>query len=184
MLGGRHDWYARSTYNPQTGAKNEQKITANSGRVGLVYQGEHGLSSYLSYSQSFEPVEGQDRYGKNFTPSTGRQYELGIQYEPKNQNARFTAAIFDLKKQNVLTTDPLNSSSEWYSVQVREVSSKGLELEANIAAKNLNITASYTLLNINTTKSINASDIGLCPQGIPRHSAALWLDTARPEKRD
>lgn len=183
LLGGRQDHYDRDAVNPQTNTGNRQKVNAYTGRAGLVYHAGRGLSPYFSYSESFEPVEAQDRHGKNFDPTTGKQYELGIQYEPENMNARFTATIFDLRKQNVLATDPQNGPTEWYSVQVGEITSKGLELEANIAAfHGLNLTASYTLLDAKTTKSSTASDIGLRPQSVSRHNAALWLDTAAPDK--
>jgi iron complex outermembrane receptor protein len=183
LIGGRQDRYDRDVVNPQTNARNRQKLDAFTGRAGIVYHAGRGLSPYLSYSESFEPVEAQDRYGKDFEPTTGKQYELGVQYEPEHMNARFTAAIFDLRKQNVLTNDPLNGPKEWFSVQVGEVTSKGLELEANMAAfKNLNLTASYTLLDAKTTKSSKAADIGLRPQSVSRHNASLWLDTATPDK--
>jgi len=181
LLGGRHDHYDRDAVNPQTGVRIRQTADAFTGRVGMVYHAGHGLSPYISYSESFEPVEGQDRHGKLFDPTTGKQYELGIQYEPENMNARFTASIFDLRKQNVLTSDPLNTSSEWFNVQVGEITSKGLELEANMPVfKGLNLTASYTLLDSKKTKSSDPTEIGLRTQSVSRHNAALWLDTATP----
>lgn len=183
VLGGRQDSYERDAVNPQTGVRTYQKVNAFTGRAGMVYHAGHGLSPYISYSESFEPVEGQDRHGKDFNPTNGKQYELGLQYEPENINARFTASIFDLRKQNVLTADPLNTSSQWFNVQVGEVTSKGLELEANMAAfKGLNLTASYTLLDAQTTKSSTPAEIGRRPSGVARHNAALWLDTATSDK--
>lgn len=182
-LSGRQDWYQLNGVNPQTGVKTVIDQDAFTGRAGLVYHATSELSPYISYSESFQPQSGTDRNHNPFEPTTGRQYELGLQYEPQKLNARFTAAIFDLRKQNVLTPDPLNSGTESYNVQTGEVTSKGLELEANLAVKDLNLTASYTLLNAKTTRSNKAADVGLRTTGVPRQSATLWADYAVPDKK-
>lgn len=176
MAGGRRDWFEDDL--------NSIKQAANTGRAGLVYHATNELSPYFSYAESFEPQSGADRHGKAFVPTTGRQYELGIQYEPAGANARFSAAIFDLRQQNALTDDPLNSASEWFSVQIGEIASKGLELEANLTtAKGVNLLAAYTLLDHKTTKSSDPAAIGRRGAGVSRHSAALWANYTVPEGR-
>lgn len=179
-LSGRKDWYELNGLNPQDGTKTHIKQDAFTGRAGLVYHATSELSPYISYSESFEPQPGQDRHKRQFVPTTGQQYELGMQYEPTNMNARFTATLFDLHQQNVLTTDPDNTK---FSIQTGEKTSKGLELEANIATiKGLNLTASYTQLNNKTTKSTNAAAIGRRTAGVSKHTAAIWLDTAKDDQ--
>ncbi len=182
-VSGRQDWYQLNGINPQTEDKTTIDQDAFTGRAGLVYHATSELSPYISYSESFQPQSGTDRNNNPFKPTTGRQYELGVQYEPKKTNARFTAAIFDLRRQNVLTTDPLNTENEYYNVQTGEVTSKGLELEANVAVKDLNLTASYTLLNAKTTRSNTASEVGLRTTGVPRQSATFWADYTVPGKK-
>ncbi|EGO65270.1 TonB-dependent siderophore receptor [Acetonema longum] len=174
LAGGRRDWYEDDRDSESI------KQTANTGRAGIVYHATDELSPYISYTESFEPQSGADRYGKAFVPTTGTQHELGVQYEPTGGNARFTAAVFDLRQQNVLTADPLNEtfpSQPEYNVQTGEVTSKGLELEANLTpVKGLNIIAAYTLLDNKTTKSTVATDIGKHTAGVARHVAAFWTD--------
>jgi iron complex outermembrane recepter protein len=41
-------------------------------------------------------------------PETGVQTEVGLKYQPSGLNARFGIALFDLKRQNALTADPIN----------------------------------------------------------------------------
>ncbi len=171
LAGGRRDWYEDDG--------NSIKQTANTGRAGVVYHATKELSPYFSYSESFEAQSGADRYGNAFVPTTGTQYELGVQYEPTGSNARFTAALFDLRQQNVLTADPLNEvySGPDYNVQTGEVTSKGLELEAQLTpVKGLNIIAAYTLLDNKTTKSNDITEIGKHTAGIAKHLASLWTD--------
>lgn len=180
-LNGRQDWYEQNGVNPQTGEQTRIDQDAFTGRVGLSYHATGELTPYLSYAESFEPQSGHDRLGNAFVPTTGRQYELGIQYEPSGMNARFTAALFDLRQQNVLTADPVNTN---FSIQTGEVTAKGLELEANMDAfKSLSLTASFTLLNNKVTKDTNAANIGKRAAVVARHTAALWLDTARDQQR-
>lgn len=181
--GGRRDWYHKDEVNPMTGERTLFKQNASTGRLGVVYDAGNGVLPYISYDNSFIPQAGHDRQGKSFDPLTGRQYELGVQYVPENRNIRLSAAVFDLRQQNVLTTDPLNTAADTYQVQTGEVAARGLELEANLAAvRGLNITAAYTLLDKKITKDNDAALIGRRTANVPRHSASLWFDTASPQE--
>ena len=62
-----------------------------------------------------------------FLPETGEQAEVGLKFQPNGFNGHFGIALFDLKRQNVLTTDPSNVPLQ---TQTGEVTSRGLELEA------------------------------------------------------
>lgn len=178
LAGGRYDRYNSDIDNLKTGLNTRLKQNAFTGRLGIVYDAGGGVSPYLSYNESFQPQSGTDRFGSAFDPTTGRQVELGIQYQPANSSARFAAAIFDLRKQNVLVTDPVDND---FSIQTGEIAAKGLELEANVAAfKGMNLTASYTLLSNKVTKDTDPARIGLRTEGVPRHTASVWLDTAAP----
>lgn len=183
LVGGRRSIYHRQEMNVGDDSNNLDQ-SALTGQMGLVYSAGHGVSPYISYSESFEPVEGRDRNNILFKPATSRQYELGIQYEPEHMNARFTAAIFDLRRQNVLTTDPANLTDGGdYMVQTGEITAKGLELEAKlVTAKELTITASYSLLNNTVTKDNLSYRIGRRPAGVAKHSGAIWIDTAVANK--
>ncbi|QDR79514.1 TonB-dependent siderophore receptor [Sporomusa termitida] len=185
LAAGRYDRFDQDTRNIKTDAHTRIDQNAFTGRLGLVYDAGGGLFPYLSYDESFEGQAGTDRYGNAFEPTTGRQIELGVQYAPANASIRYSAAIFDLRQQNVLTADPLNTGSESFQVQTGETAARGLELEANISAlKDLNITAAYTYMpKHEVSKSNIASRLGKRTENVPRHSASLWLDTAAPAAR-
>ncbi|SDQ74649.1 TonB-dependent siderophore receptor [Pelosinus fermentans] len=182
IIGGRYDRYDSDMLNRKTKAHTRINQNAFTGRLGLVYDAGNGLFPYLSYDESFEGQAGNDRYGKAFDPTTGRQYEAGVQYTPANSNARFTAAIFDLRKQNVATADPLNAPGQSFQIQTGEIAAQGLELEASIAAmKGLNLIAAYTYMpKHEITKDTVAANIGRRTANVSKHSASLWLDTATP----
>lgn len=170
-LGGRHDWARSETTNNLTLVKTVTNAKAFTGRAGLGYAFDFGLTPYISLAESFEPQSGSDFSGKAFEPTTGEQYEVGLKYEPTGYNAFATLSVYQLKQQNVLTTDPVNTN---FSVQTGEVRSRGLELEGSASLKNgWSVTASYTYLDQTITKS-NDDDVGNRLTGIPKHRAGLW----------
>ncbi|HEX7803172.1 MAG TPA: TonB-dependent siderophore receptor [Pseudoxanthomonas sp.] len=149
--------------------------SATSKNLGLVYLADGGWSPYVSYSESFEPVAGIDFFGNVFKPKRGKQAEAGVKWSPDDGRITASAAVYQLKEKNRLSTDPAHINE---SIQRGEVTVKGLELEvaANLTAWDL--IASYTYMDARQTKvgEDEASLIYLDKQlsGIPKHSAAVW----------
>lgn len=176
LLGARWDdtksaGYDRDTQGNVEPFKNEQD--AMTYRAALMYLFEGGLATYASWSESFQPQSGFDVAGNAFEPTTGVQYEVGLKFEPRGLNASFTAAVYELTRQNLLTAD-LNNPLE--SVQAGEVRSRGVELEARAElASRLDLVAAYTYTDAEITRS-NNGDQGRVPSSTPRHTASLWGD--------
>ncbi|GAA6121130.1 TonB-dependent siderophore receptor [Acidovorax sp. FG27] len=150
------------------------------GRAAVMYTLDAGVVPYVSYSTSFQPATGTDRLGAVFRPTTGRQIEAGVKYQPVGSTALFTAAAYQLTQQNVLTPDPLSRS---FSEQTGEVRVRGLELEARgPVARGLDAVASYAYTDSRVTQAQpNAAGVNI--QGnrfafVPQQQAALWLDYA------
>jgi len=199
LFGGRLDWYDSTTENRQPGSfaltgTSRQTDHAFTGRAGAVYLFDNGLAPYVSYSESFEPQSGTDRNRNPFDPTTGRQYEVGVRYQPPGTNLSIAVAAFDLLRQNVLSTDPVDPS---YRTQSGEVRTRGFEVEAKASLmRGLSLTAAYTYLDMEYTESNNTLSIdyaiqgrpsggtvpeeGKVPTGIPRHNASVWLDYTAP----
>ena len=104
-LGSRYDWVESETVDVTAQTTIGQRDEAFTGRAGLSYQFANGFTPYLSYTQSFLPQGGRDFYGNPFEPSKGKQYEVGVKYQPADGRGLFTAAVFDLTKTNILTPD-------------------------------------------------------------------------------
>ena len=113
-VSGRQDWastgFTSKAIFPPLGPMIAQDC-AQTGRVGLNYLFDVGLSPYVSYSTSFTPNLGADSAGKSFRPTTGEGAEVGVKFKPNGSNFMVTAALFDITQKNVLTGDPANSSS-------------------------------------------------------------------------
>ena len=108
------------------------------------------MTPYASYSEFFTVNVGQTPAGDMFEPSRGEQYEVGVKYEPTYFPGYITAALFDLRKTNVLTTDP---EDPVFQVQTGEVRHRGLELEASAdLALGFSMIAAYTYLDAEITR--------------------------------
>ncbi|QHF48011.1 TonB-dependent siderophore receptor [Pseudomonas sp. S35] len=174
LLGGRHDWADQHTELFRNGADSGKSDEATTWRAGLVYKADNGLAPYISYSESFFPVAGANKAEQSFVPTEGKQYEIGIRYQPEGSATLLSAAVYQLEQRNVLSQDRTDSS---YSVQVGEVRSRGFELEAKTeVTPNLSLIASYAYIDARITKSDIASEIGQRSEDTPYHQAALWAD--------
>lgn len=190
-LGGRLDHVRNTEYNYYSNtvyAVPDQvaEATANAftGRVGLGYLFDSGLTPYVSYATSFQPSSGTDFNGKMFDPTTGDQWEGGVKYQPSAWNGFISASIFQITQQNVTTTDPLHSG---FSVQEGEVRSRGFELEAKAELmEGLSFTAGYSYTDARVTKdnanTSGVSKVGTRAASVPYHQASVWLDYAFQQK--
>ncbi len=180
-LGGRQDWVEGREYSYLYDMRGVQKDHKFTGRVGLAYLFDNGVTPYVSYSTSFQPTSGTAQDGSSFKPTEGEQYELGIKYEPPGYNSFITLSVYDLTQKNVTTTDPTNPS---YQVQTGEQRSRGVELEGKAElTRGLDLIASYAYTDAEVTKAnpvgTGASAYSLegnVPISVPRNTASLWLD--------
>lgn len=175
LLGGRYDLARSETESNLGAARSSRDDEAFTGRVGLVYVADNGLAPYISYSESFNPTNSSDPLsGRPFEPETGRQYEVGVKFQPEDARSFVTLALFDITKQNVVSTNPNDPNDRR---QIGEVRSKGLEIEALASlSAGLDLHASYTRTNARIQKSVNAWEEGARLAFVPREQAALWLD--------
>jgi iron complex outermembrane receptor protein len=167
----RHD-AARTTQNSATQPR--MRDSATTGSVGVLYQMAHGLAPYASYATSFDPTTGLAFDGSAFAPRKGKQYEVGIKYQPPGSKSVVTASVFDLRQTNVTTQDPDHPR---FSVQTGEVRATGFELEAQMAlTPEVQGMLGYTYLDPRTTQSNRPAEIGRQTLQTSRHMASLWLD--------
>jgi iron complex outermembrane receptor protein len=145
--------------------------SAQTGRVGLNYLFDNGLSPYVSYSTSFVPNAGASSAGEPFKPTTGVGKEIGVKYMAPGTNLMITAALFEIEQDNVLTADPTNP---FLSIQTDAARVRGFEFEArgNIT-RELEIVAGYTHMDPKVTRSL-AGNAGTNLQAVPEDQASLW----------
>ena len=85
VAGLRHDRSAASV-----AEKDDARDHATTKRLGLMYLTASQWNPYLSYAESFKPVE--PNRGQTFKPLRGQLKEIGVKYEPAGQSLAFNAA--------------------------------------------------------------------------------------------
>lgn len=180
-LGARQDWVDISF--DQDFADDDARIDQFSGRVGVLYAFDNGLSPYVSFSQSFNPnatatVTPDGNLGL-LDPTEGEQTEVGLKFQPPGTQDLYTIALFDLTQSNLANKD----SGENYYRAVGEVSSRGVELEARFKPiEPVNVLASYTWMDVEYSKDFTgAAEVnnrGNTPNAVAKNMASLWTDYA------
>lgn len=173
-VGGRQDWARIDNKDLIANSRTQVNDNAFTGRIGLSYLADNGVAPYVSYSESFLPVVGTDYAGKAFKPTTGKQIEAGLKYQPPGHNALVTASVFEIRQQNLATQDYDHPE---YQVQQGEVRSRGAELEAKAQLTNgLDLVAALSYTDARTTRSNYAFDQGKQLVLNAPWAASLWMN--------
>lgn len=178
-LGGRYDWAMTSAFNRVAHSTNRRHDRQFSWRGGVNYPFDNGIAPYFSFSESFQPTSGTDVHHQTFSPSRGKQYELGLKFVPQDRPVVLTAALFQLVKNKNLVVDTsvgAGMGMGYFSKQAGKTRSRGLELEAKAAVNlNLNLSASYTFTDVRYARDASEQS-DRRPYQIPANMASLWAD--------
>ncbi|MFZ5557341.1 MAG: TonB-dependent siderophore receptor [Pseudomonadota bacterium] len=178
LLGIRYDDADQTTVT--NGAELSQGDREFSPRAGIMYDLAAWASAYASYSQSFKPVADVTFDSRPFDPETGEQYEAGIKADLLDRRLGATLAIYQIKRKNVGTADPVNPG---FSIQTGEQRSRGVELDvASELGDGWSLIASAAYTDAEITKD-NRFTPGNRIQGVPRLSGSLWATYERAYRR-
>jgi iron complex outermembrane receptor protein len=147
----------------------KQRDAQNSMRLGLMYELPSGMTPYVSYAQSFNPILGGGICVGGFCkPQLGEQYEVGFKYK-YSQDVTINGAIFDITEKNRLAA---SDDPSLLSIQTGKVSIQGAELEVlAIVWRDLDLIASYTYLD---TEVLSGDTKGNHIEVVPEQQASLW----------
>lgn len=176
QLGARLERFEQS-YTNKLGATGswDQAHNAVSPRMGVLYDLTDSLAVYANTARSFKPNRGADRSSQSFDPEKGIAYETGIKYDLPEHDVSVTAAVYHITKENVLTSDPVNSD---FQVAAGEVRSRGFDLSiAGNITPQWRVIGGYAYVDAEVTNSAAANlPVGSRLANVPRHSFNL-LDT-------
>jgi iron complex outermembrane receptor protein len=168
---GRYDWaygHVAVAAFGQDDVKRDEKFTY---RVGGLYLLNNGFAPYVSYSTSFEPQATRLVTGNIADPSTGRQFEAGIKYQPPGSTILLTAAYFNVTQANVVVSNPITFAA----TQSGKVRSKGIELEAKVPVfEGFSLTASYSRQKIRNLKDDDPLNVGHPLIGTAKENGGLF----------
>ncbi|MBD7953050.1 TonB-dependent siderophore receptor [Stenotrophomonas sp. Sa5BUN4] len=193
-VGGRYDWTkddaSSATRNPVTGATVTQprsviKNEAFTGRAGVLYVFDNGLTPYISYAESFQPSSTSPLNnfdGSAFDPVTGTQWEAGLKYQPARIDGLVTLSAFELRQQNLLTQDPDPThntcgatANARCSIQDGEGRVRGVELEGRVTPfEGFSLIGAATWMDSEMTRSDQYQGKQLIM--VPDYTASFWAD--------
>ncbi|HBO72887.1 MAG TPA: TonB-dependent siderophore receptor [Acinetobacter sp.] len=171
-LAGRHDWAETQNKNLVKNTESTQSDNAFTGNASLLYTINDIAAPYVSYATSFLPVSGTDANDNAFKPEKGKQVEVGLKLQSPDQRIQGSIAWFDLRRQNVSVSDPINSG---FKVQRGEQMTRGIETEVTAHLfDQFKLTAAYTYTpDAKTTQDTTAENIGIRIDNIPKQSYSL-----------
>ncbi len=165
--GVRHDKLDLSSTDI-SGVNASDDFSETSLRGALTYMVSDEISTYISMVESVAPPTiGVD-------PERGKQYEVGAKYAPAGINALFSAAIYDLTREN-LTIAVVQPDGSINRETVGESRARGFDLEAKAElTDNLSLVGGYSYIDSEVIRDNNASREGNQFGQVPKHSASLW----------
>jgi iron complex outermembrane receptor protein len=170
-LGGRYASAEQTAVGTNAGSAYSENVdkSAFTMQASALYAFDNGLSPYASYATSFNPVVYRSTTGTTLDPTEGKQFELGVKYQPPGTDILLSAVAYHMVESNKPVV--VDAALSTYR-SLGEVTSKGLELEARAnVADGWNVIAAYTYAHSEITAG---TDVGNTPAIKPAHAVALW----------
>lgn len=178
MAGIRHDSAKVSRDELVSGTDFDKTLHGNAWRLGLTHHLTPATSVYAQASAGHDPVTSiitMNLRNRDFSLTKGRQVETGIKQSLDKGLGEWTAAIFRIDKDDIITRDPLKPA---LSVQGGSQHSQGFELSAALTPwKNWRFEGNYTRLQARYDELMEAGGIdraGNRPTDVPEQVANLW----------
>ncbi len=178
LLSGRHDWMD-STYRVPGAASAKQNEGAFTGRAGLSYVTDFGVTPFVSYGTSFNPNSGTvidpdgagPLTGGVAKPTKGEAAEAGVKYAVPGYNANINASVFWLKQRDGIVYTVVDSINRQTQLDFR---SRGFEVEATASLANgINLLASYSYTDTKILK-LSPDTVGNEVNSVPKHAFSMW----------
>lgn len=171
LVGGvRVDRYQQSLHNRLIDKTARQEPSATSPRIGLSWLPTAQWTLYANTGRSFRPNVGPSAEAQSFDPEIGRSLELGAKWESADRRIGATAALFDIRKRNVVTSAPGRPD---VSIAAGEVRSRGLELDlAGQLNAHWRVNASLVLNDVEILRD-NTLEVGGRLLNVPRVNGSV-----------
>ncbi len=181
MVGLRRDFSKISRDEFVSGGDFSRKLNGTAWRLGLTHHLTRDTSVYGQISSGHDPISsiiGLNLNNARFKLTTGRQAEVGIKQTLGGGLGEWTAALYRIEKDDIITRDPNNPQ---ISVQGGSMHSQGVELSASLSpTKNWRFDGNYTYLVAEydeLNESIGGRSVsraGNTPSNVPQQVANLW----------
>ena len=179
LAGARHDRYKVERVSLLGAPGFAATLQSNAVRIGLTWKLAPQAALYGQYSSGSDPLTSLlslNLANARYKLTRSRQVEGGFKQTLNGGKAEWTAALYRIRKDDIVTRDPANPA---LSIQGGAQSSRGAEISASTAlarAWRLDANAAWTDAQFDTLlEGGNVSRAGNRPGDVPRLSANLWL---------
>ncbi|RNF31825.1 hypothetical protein NM04_05085 [Massilia aurea] len=178
--GARHDRYKIDRRNLLADSGHfGTTLRANSVRVGASWKLAPDTSLYGQVSTGSDPLTSllsMTLANSKFKLTDARQVEAGVKQMLAGGRAEWTAALYQIKKDDIITRDPENPA---LSVQGGSQTSQGAEVSASVSLApgwRMDANVAYTDAEFDELlEAGNVSRAGNRPANVPKVSSNLWL---------
>lgn len=174
-LGARFDSVDNRNLNKLTNTTSEWSGNKTTWRASALYAFDNGVSPYASYSTGFNPNTYNDAAGNLLEPTTSKQLEVGVKYQPLNSNNIYSIAVYDIEQKN--TANRVINGNYYTPSGTR--TSRGVELEARTYLTDdwfVQGAVSYNRPRIKDNTGSDAYLNGKTPAQAPKWNASLWTN--------
>jgi catecholate siderophore receptor len=180
MAGARFDNYKQTLDQRLVNSPDLGRVDNKwSPRVGLLYQPRSWSTVYVSYSRNFDPSGESLSLASNnadLAPERTQNYEGGAKVSSFGDKLVSTLAVYDLDRDNIKTTNPVNPSQLILAGEQRTLGTS-LSFQGSLTQRWM-VYGGYAYQDAVVVKS-NASFNGVPFQGkrpydVPLHSGSIW----------
>lgn len=145
-------------------------------RVGLLAKPTTWLSTYASYTRSFQPNFG-DKLSGPLDPTYSTQYEAGLKADLLERKLSATFSLFQINKDDIVNW--IEVGDDWIQKQGGTQRSRGVELDVQgKPLRGLYLAGSYGFVKAVVVEDPNFQKDNSLP--FPEHTASLWMDVDVP----
>ncbi|MCL6252226.1 TonB-dependent siderophore receptor [Altererythrobacter sp. KTW20L] len=162
VLGLRHDDASATSFGAQSYSSD-----AMSYKAGLIAEVFEGVSPFVSYTESFEPIAGTASNGQPFVPKRGEQWEAGVKIHPTDATI-LTLTAYRIRETNRPISDD-STPDPFDQIQAGELVSKGFEASATAQLPgDVSLIANYSYNEAEVTGTDRQLD------NVPKTNASVW----------
>lgn len=151
LVAARYDGLTTTAFGEQSPVPTNIMNHKISPSVGVVWQPNDSTSIYANYATSFVPSFGRNKENDVLKPEQSTSYEVGIKLEAFDRRLAVTAAVFEIKKRNIVESDPTDinyqenggdAQSDGFEIEFEAKPSSTLALHGGVAYADARITSS------------------------------------------
>ena len=139
ILGARWSHWSTKTRDLVTGTLTDDRKEKGvlTPYLGVTYDFTQNLSAYASYTTIFKPQANRDVQGRPLDPETGKNLEVGVKGEWLDGRLNASAAVFQVKKDNLPVEDGNQLTPTGETAYRAEDNTKGHGWELEVAGEPL-----------------------------------------------